>query len=182
MGPFRLADEVGIDVGVKVAHILEAGYGERMAVPPVLDDLLAKGKLLGRKGGAGFYRYRGKQITPNPAALALRPQDDRRSHGEDEILDRLILIMVNEAARCMAEGVVAAPEHLDLAMIMGTGFPPFRGGLLRYAEDRGIPTIRDRLTELASRFGARFAPAPLMTELANTGGTFHGNQDLPSAA
>ena len=83
-----------------------------------------------------------------------------------------MLNMVNEAAYALEEGVVGSPEELDLAMIMGTGFPPFRGGLLRWADREGTGAIRDRLQDLRARFGERFAPAPLLAQYADEGRGF----------
>ena len=189
MGPYRLADEVGIDVGVKVARILAEGYGERMAVAPILNHLYDEAHLIGKKDGRGFYTYHdGKQGEVNPGAVTagktFRTAEDmiRREHSDADIIDRCILIMVNEALRALEEKIVATPNQLDLAMIFGTGFPPFRGGLLRYADARGLIEIRDRLQELAGLHGARFEPAPLLIELASKGGHCHVHEDLPSAA
>ena len=81
--------------------------------------------------------------------------------------------MINEAARCLEEGVVADAQTLDMAMVMGTGFAPFRGGLLRYADERGVEAIKDRLHEFAAAFGDRFKPAPLIERIANGRGNFY---------
>ncbi len=162
MGPLALVDEVGLDVGYKVAKVLEDAYGERMRVPEALGAVAETGGFLGRKSGAGFYRYRKGRKKPNRRVERLA-RDARREDGitareltDDQIVDRAILIMVNEAARCLEEGIIAEPEALDMAMVMGTGFAPFRGGLLRYADERGVVLIRDRLGELATEFGERF--------------------------
>jgi len=91
----------------------------------------------------------------------------------DVVSDRLLLPMINEAAHCLADGVVASAARLDLAMIFGTGFPPFRGGLLRHADSLGAERIRSRLEELAERFGTRFVPAERIREMARAGAKFH---------
>ncbi|MCZ6851589.1 MAG: 3-hydroxyacyl-CoA dehydrogenase NAD-binding domain-containing protein [Planctomycetota bacterium] len=179
MGPITLVDEVGLDVGCKVAKVLESAYGSRMHVPGALSAVAASVDTLGRKTGAGFYLYRNGQKKPNREVARLAEQV-RNQEGvpareltDDEIVDRAILIMVNEAARCIEEGVVDDPEALDLAMVMGTGFAPFRGGLLRYADQRGIDEIMRRLSEFAATFGDRFKPAPLIEKIAGNGGHFY---------
>lgn len=133
MGPLRLIDEVGIDVAFHVATELAHYLGERMKVADVLVKMNQAG-LKGRKGGKGFYVYEGKRETVNPelgrylpSGLSPRPLPGR------EIVDRLIGTMIHEAELCLKEGVVRTPEDVDLALIMGTGFPPFRGGLMRCA-------------------------------------------------
>ncbi len=181
MGPLTLVDEVGIDVGHTVAKVLEDAYGERMHVPAALGAIAATGEYLGKKTGRGIYVYHKGTRKPNPAIRALTEQarqDERiceRSLPDADIVDRAVLLMVNEAARCLDEGVATDPEALDLAMVMGTGFAPFRGGLLRYADDRGVPAVRDRLNELATMYGERFAPSPCINRIASNGGRFYGH-------
>ncbi len=182
MGPLALADEVGIDVGYKVAKVLEDAYGERMHVPRALGAVAETGKLLGKKSGRGFYVYRnGHAGRPNRAAARVARQARKtdgvtgRPLADSDIVDRAVLIMVNEAARCLEEGVIDGPEALDMAMVMGTGFAPFRGGLLRYADERGVPEIKRRLAELASTYGPRFQAAPLIDKIAGNGGHFHSH-------
>jgi 3-hydroxyacyl-CoA dehydrogenase / enoyl-CoA hydratase / 3-hydroxybutyryl-CoA epimerase len=175
MGAFRLADEVGLDVGHKVAAILAEGYGARMAVAPILRILAEEKKLLGRKGGAGFYRYRGEQESGvNPDCVDLLPPPQRAKPDAAEIRDRCLLIMVNEAARCLEEGIIPDPAQLDMALIYGTGFPPAHGGLLRWADRYGLIKICDRLDHFAQSH-SRFAPAPLLRDLARRQGGFHGH-------
>ncbi|MBF0244729.1 MAG: enoyl-CoA hydratase/isomerase family protein [Planctomycetes bacterium] len=178
MGPFTLADEVGIDVGYKVAKILEGAYGERMKVAEILRVLYEDQHLLGKKGGAGFYLH-GKDKSVNPV---LAPILDKLRAGrsparggisEREALDRCLLIMVNEAARCLEEAVVASPGHLDMAMIMGTGFPPFRGGLLKYADSLGPAALVAGLEALENKLGGRFAPAEKLLALKRDGKDFY---------
>ena len=179
MGPLALVDEVGLDVGYKVAKVLEDAYGSRMRVPQALGAVAATGHWLGKKTGAGFYRYRNGRKRPNRGVLRLareaRRQDgvSARTLTDEQIVDRAILIMVNEAARCLEEQVIAGPEALDMAMVMGTGFAPFRGGLLRYADDRGVAEIKARLDELAATYGDRFKTAPLIERIAGNGGRFY---------
>ncbi len=187
MGPFELTDAVGIDVGTKVAAILAKGYGERMQVAPILEVVAHELKLLGDKGGKGFYIKRAKgrrALNPDIAAAVKKVRDERRivprAIPREEVLDRCLLIMVNEAARCLAEKVVEKPAFLDLAMVMGTGFPPQRGGPLHWADRVGLKTVVERLGGLSARLGMRFKPADLLVSMANRGERFFSPTE-PSA-
>jgi 3-hydroxyacyl-CoA dehydrogenase/enoyl-CoA hydratase/3-hydroxybutyryl-CoA epimerase len=176
MGPMELIDEVGVDVGEKVAHILNDGFGARMEPAPFNSKLVASGRL-GKKSGKGMYNYldpSGKKKELNPeiyTILGITPQKGKLSR--EEILDRCILPMINEAARCLDDGIVATANEVDLGMIMGTGFPPFRGGLLRYADSLGAKVIVEKLKKYHARFGARYEPAPRLLQMAERGETFH---------
>ena len=162
MGPFTLSDEVGLDVGVKVLHILEAGLGERFKPSSIFDEVFAL-KLLGKKSGKGFYIH-GTQRKVNLQVQALVKGSNRAS--DSEALNRMMYIMINEAARIIEEGVVEGPDTVDIGMIMGTGFPPFRGGLLRYADSLGIDKVVADLQELEGRFkDGRFKPADYLLKL-----------------
>lgn len=171
MGPFVLADEVGLDVGYKVAKVLEDAYGERMKVSSILDRVYQQMQLLGKKSGKGFYIHNGKKREVNAEVKAL--VFSKRQFDEQEIIDRAILIMINEAAMCLQEGVVDNAQYLDMAMVMGTGFPPFRGGLLRYADSLGIQSIVITLEALAKNYGIRFEPAKLLIDMAKNKKTFY---------
>ena len=172
MGPIELIDEVGLDVGDKVGHILHDAFGERMSPPTTFEKLL-KEKRLGRKSGAGFYLYGGKDksersFDPNIyTLLGLTPVENKVA--ADEIIDRCVYSMVNEAARCLQEKIVETASDVDLGMIMGTGFPPFRGGLLRYADSVGLDKIVSRLTELSQKYGMRFQPSEALQAFAAKG-------------
>jgi 3-hydroxyacyl-CoA dehydrogenase/enoyl-CoA hydratase/3-hydroxybutyryl-CoA epimerase len=179
MGPLAVLDEVGFDTAARVSQVLEAGLGERMAPAPGVAKLLEAGRK-GRKGGGGFYLYdkqgkRGKADTAAYAALGVpkpKPQV-----GEERsplaLQERLVYPMVNEAARALDEGIVTGPEWVDLAMVLGTGFAPFRGGPLRYADRVGLPAIVTRLRDLARRHGSRFEPSEALTARASAGRRFH---------
>lgn len=146
LGPLELLDEIGLDVARKVAHVLEEAFGGRIA-PIAMIDRLVSGGALGKKSGIGFYRYeRGERRGVNPALAASTGTRSTAAIPQQEIIDRLIDAMVNEAALALDERVVARPEDVDLAMVYGTGFPPFRGGLLRHADVSGIGVIVERLT------------------------------------
>jgi 3-hydroxyacyl-CoA dehydrogenase / enoyl-CoA hydratase / 3-hydroxybutyryl-CoA epimerase len=146
MGPVELADRVGLDVALHVAEILS---GVLKAPPPeLLRAKVAKGEL-GVKTGRGFYAYdaRGKPI-----------KDRARAAFDDELSDRLLLPLINEAVACLHEGVVADADLLDAGVVFGAGFAPFTGGPLRYARARGVENVVERLEQLARRFGTRFTP------------------------
>jgi 3-hydroxyacyl-CoA dehydrogenase/enoyl-CoA hydratase/3-hydroxybutyryl-CoA epimerase len=170
MGPFTLSDEVGLDVGYKVAKILAEHYGERMLVADTLRLAYEELHLLGTKGGKGFYLHQEKKTKPevNRELLTAIRAKHRvgRTITEEEIIERCLLIMVNEAVRCLEEKIVDRPSSLDLAMIMGTGFPPQKGGLLHYANSLGSRTVAERLKSLADRCGSRFLPCDMMSDLA----------------
>ena len=179
VGPLALADEVGLDVGLKVAQVLEKAFGARMHIPEVLDAAVHKGNMLGKKTGRGFYVYGHGKKTVNPEAIKLAGKsfsDTAAALSDKQVVDRAILTMVNEAARCLEERIADHAEKLDMAMLMGTGFAPFRGGLLRWADEVGSAEIARRLNALAEAFGERFKPAPLIDRLALDGGTFYQQQ------
>jgi len=172
MGPLALVDEVGLDVGFKVAKVLEAAYGQRMHVPESLGRIAESPDTLGRKTGRGFYRYDNGSRKPNRRVGKIA-RGTGKTLSDEQIVDRAVLIMINEAARCLEEGVIDGPETLDMAMVMGTGFAPFRGGPLHYADERGLGAIHERLEQLAGEFGDRFSPAPLIARLAAEQGRFY---------
>ena len=164
MGPLRVLDEVGLDVAGKVAGVLESAFGERAAPAPVLARLLAAGAV-GTKAGRGFWAGTRRERRPNPDAAPAAGTTAHTTPSPDEIVTRLLLGMVNEAARCLAEEVVREPDHVDLATVLGTGFPPFRGGLCRWARTLGEARVRADLEALYSRHGRRFEPAPELSVL-----------------
>jgi len=180
MGPFILADVVGIDVGCKVAHCLQDAYGERMRVSDILDELYENHKeLLGKKAQKGFYLHfageNNKSLNPDISKILSELRKAKKIQtfyiSDEEIIDRCILTMVNEAAKCLEENVVKNARYLDMAMIMGTGFPAFRGGVLRYANSRIINVV-DRLTEFANKNGKRFEVSNLLIKMAKNGEKF----------
>ncbi len=171
MGPFVLADEVGLDVGYKVAKVLEDSYGERMKVSSILDRVYHQMQLLGKKAGKGFYIHSAKRREANSEVKAL--VFSKRQFDKQEIIDRAMLIMINEAAMCLEEGIVSNAQYLDMAMIMGTGFPPYKGGLLRYADSIGIGSIVIKLQSLVKNHGIRFEPAQLLLDMAKNNKTFY---------
>lgn len=173
VGPFALADVTGIDVGYKVILELEDAFAPRIQAAPVLDRFIQAG-LLGKKTGGGFYLYKGRERTPNPKAVKMLEGFRKKEIYDEEILDRLILTMLNEAVMCLQEGIVDRADYLDMALITGIGFPPFRGGLLRYADERGLSEIVWRLESLGGSCGERFKPCTLLHDMAAQGRTFYG--------
>jgi 3-hydroxyacyl-CoA dehydrogenase/enoyl-CoA hydratase/3-hydroxybutyryl-CoA epimerase len=119
-------------------------------------QVLADAGLQGKRGGEGFYRYDGKKRTPNPRVYALLGVTPG-AHAE-RIADRLTLLLVNEAARCLDEGILRSAAEGDLGAVLGVGFPPFLGGPFRWADTRGAE-LRSALSALAERHGERYAPA-----------------------
>jgi 3-hydroxyacyl-CoA dehydrogenase / enoyl-CoA hydratase / 3-hydroxybutyryl-CoA epimerase len=177
MGPVRLLDEVGLDIARHAGATLYKAFGERMLPSPPL-QALANTDRLGKKNGKGFYTYEGgreKGVDESvyTALAGSIPAEQGHGPSEEEIRERLVLTMVNEAARTLADRIVPRAGDVDLAMIMGTGFPPFRGGLLKYADSLGAESVVARLRELTDRVGPRFEPAPILVELAAKGSSFY---------
>ncbi len=176
VGPLQLLDEVGIDVGNKVGHIMFAAFGERLRAPEGTDKLIADGRL-GRKAKKGFYLYGegkekgGKQV--DETVYDLLPQGRARTEAAaGEAAERCVLQMVNEAALCLGEGILRSARDGDIGAVFGLGFPPFRGGPFHYADSLGAQTLVERLRRLEGKFGIRFTPAPLLVEMAKTGAKF----------
>lgn len=169
MGPFTLADIVGIDVGVKVAMSLEESYKERMQVSQLLNEIYNNHKdLLGKKSAIGFYQYYKdiKDVNNDIYKIIKKLNITKRVVTNQDIIDRSILIMVNEAAKCLEENVVKNAQYLDMAMIVGTGFPAFRGGLLRYADSIGIKNIVTKLQHYNKLYPKRFVISDMLVEMA----------------
>ena len=169
MGPLRLIDEIGIDVSIDIAATLEKAYGKRDRAPEILQKM-REAKLLGRKSGAGFYKYEGRNQSPNESLGQWR-----RGGGSNVDLDlanRLMFLMVNEAARCVEEKVVESPEDADYGMILGTGFAPHRGGPLRFAERFGLKKMVDEMERFAQS-DEKFAPAEILKKHARDGSKFY---------
>jgi 3-hydroxyacyl-CoA dehydrogenase/enoyl-CoA hydratase/3-hydroxybutyryl-CoA epimerase len=175
VGPITLVDEVGIDVAGKSGNIIADAFGARMAPSMSLQRVVAAGRH-GRKGRKGFYLYSdaGKKQGVDPTVYALLPTGAQRSTiSDDEIQRRAVLAMVNEAARCLEEGVLRAPRDGDVGAVFGIGFPPFRGGPFRYIDTVGAATIVRQLEELNDRFPPRFQPADLLLDMARKDARFY---------
>lgn len=175
MGPMRLVDEVGIDVAAKVAKILNKAFGARAQAATASDAILASGRL-GKKNGKGLYLYESgkpggvdmavEQLVKNRTAKSARLSDS-------ELVQRMIYPMINEAAIALEEGIVSNPGEVDLGMIMGTGFPPFRGGLLRFADSEGVHKVAEALDRFADQGGGdRVRPNQALKAVSHRGGFF----------
>jgi 3-hydroxyacyl-CoA dehydrogenase/enoyl-CoA hydratase/3-hydroxybutyryl-CoA epimerase len=172
MGPFEVLDEVGLDVAKNAAEVLTRAFPGRMTLSPILDKMVTA-KRLGKKSGLGFYRHRGKERKEAPGLrrfLGLRRA--RRPLSRELLAERMVLAMINEAARCMEEEIVSDAGMLDLAMVFGAGFPPFRGGPLRYADSIGVAKIEGRMSAMRAEGGERFKPTALIGSLSARGGAF----------
>lgn len=174
MGPLRLLDEIGLDVAAKVLAIMVAGYGERMSSADYASRLLIAGRK-GKKSGQGFYIYKDEAALP---AADLKDLLEIKVSAEADgpvLAERLIMAMLNEAVLALDEGIAGAPgadaaRQIDLGSVMGFGFPPFRGGIIAYAEKLGSSILSERLSKLSSQFGLRFSPAPGILERAQAAG------------
>jgi 3-hydroxyacyl-CoA dehydrogenase/enoyl-CoA hydratase/3-hydroxybutyryl-CoA epimerase len=180
MGPFALFDQIGIDVAAKVSKVLAAAFGDRLPPAAPLEALARSGRL-GVKSGHGFYRHRGRKPRADARAVeiarsAMEPAGGSRPapapHGE-ALVRRLLYPMINEAARVVEEGVAADPRTIDVAMVFGAGFPPFRGGPLRWADTIGAAAIAADLDEMARIAGPHLAPSEALLRIAASGGRFH---------
>lgn len=175
VGPITLLDEVGIDVGAKISPILTNELGERFVAPRAFDDLLADDRK-GKKNAKGFYDYKSKKkgkkqvdasvykvlgVSPNPEG----------NHGD--VTERCLIQMLNEAARCLEEGIITSPRDGDIGAIFGIGFPPFLGGPFHYMDKLGAGVVVDRLESYRNQFGERFAPCELLRRMAETKETFY---------
>lgn len=176
MGPFRLMDEVGLDVCIKVVKIFHKSLGDRIEVPALIEPLYET-KRLGKKNKRGFYLYddKGKQLSADRGIYSeLKLVMPSNPLTEKECLERGIFTMINEAALALIEDrIVNSPDDVDLAMIMGTGFPPFRGGLLKYADSLGTQYVAQELEVYAAKCGPRLRPTKPLANLAKTNRKFH---------
>ncbi|MEI8655762.1 MULTISPECIES: fatty acid oxidation complex subunit alpha FadJ [Vibrio] len=173
VGPITLLDEVGIDIGAKIIPILVKELGPRFQGPEVFDKLLNDNRK-GRKSGKGFYIYKGskkKEVDKSVYKLLnLKPE----SHlSESEISLRCMLPMLNEAVRCLDEGIIRSPRDGDIGAIFGIGFPPFLGGPFRYMDHIGLPKLVEMMNKHAEKYGDRFAPCDGLLTRAGVGETFY---------
>lgn len=178
MGPAALSDLTGIDINYHVNKTFEQRLGARYKIHPLTERIYQTG-CYGRKTGAGYFDYSGDQPEPNPRILKVIQkylQDNKispKKMPEDEIVDSMLSLGINEAALMIEEGICDRPQDMDLAMIYGTGFPPYRGGILRYADQWGLNNVYQKLIGLEKQYGPRFKPANLIKEMAETGKTFY---------
>ena len=165
VGPLALLDEVGIDIGSKIAPILEKELGERFKAPDAFSKMIDS-KRLGRKTGSGFYTYgksKGKKVDGSVyefLGITLEPKLNK-----EEIAQRCVSQMLNEAARCLDEGIIASARDGDIGAIFGIGFPPFLGGPFSYMDKLGASELASRLTSL-SQLNQHFEPCQPIVDMA----------------
>jgi 3-hydroxyacyl-CoA dehydrogenase / enoyl-CoA hydratase / 3-hydroxybutyryl-CoA epimerase len=173
VGPLKLVDEVGIDVGVKAGGILREAFSQRWDAPGALNTIVEDGRK-GRKNGRGFYKYGEGERGVDETIYALLPGGaKRKGFDPEQIVARCWLAMLNECAYCLQEGIAQSPRDIDIGVIFGLGFPPFRGGVMRYADTVGVGKVVDQMNRLADRLGERLRPAPLLSEMAKRGESFY---------
>ena len=174
VGPITLVDEVGLDVAGRVTQVLGEAFGNRIRPPDTLKAVVADGRT-GRKGRKGFYEYdsKGNKGGVDSSVYELFPRSDEVEFPVDEIQQRTVMAMVNEAARCMEEGILRSPRDGDVGAVFGLGFPPFLGGPFRWMDALGAGEVVDRLESLQDRFGTRFAPADELLTMAARDDRWH---------
>ena len=167
MGPFRLLDEIGLDVALDSINSLQK-LGEQFTTIQGIDYLVEKG-IKGKKSGKGFYDYNSNdekiKNKPSTEVLKIFGKPTKKQFSED-IIDRCILLMILEASQILDEGIASSPEDIDLALLLGIGFPSVRGGLLSYCDNRSVKNIVVKLKSLMSQFGKRFQPSGLLEEMS----------------
>ena len=174
VGPLTLLDEVGIDVGAKVATVLHARLGERMAPPESMQRVVEDGRL-GRKNKRGFYSYEGRRKRVDGSVYGVVPvAEPRRSMKAEELRERLVLAFLNEAVFCLQDDILRSARDGDVGAVFGLGYPPFLGGPFRDLDRRGARAVVEGLEDLARKHGERFRPAPLLVDQARSGRRFHG--------
>jgi len=177
VGPITLLDEVGIDIGGHVGRVLGEAFGGRMAPADSLRRVVEAGRK-GRKGKSGFYRYdhHGEKGAVDESIYPVIGRSQRRDIPSEEIVERCVLAMVNEAAMCLEEGILRSARDGDIGAVFGIGFPPFRGGPFRYIDTVGADVVVKRLEDLHARFPARFAVTPMLVEHARARKRFHSGR------
>jgi 3-hydroxyacyl-CoA dehydrogenase/enoyl-CoA hydratase/3-hydroxybutyryl-CoA epimerase len=181
VGPINLIDEVGLDVAGKSGAIMAEAFGGRMPPSEALRKVLAAGRL-GRKGRKGFYSYddAGKREGVDESVYAtFSPSSRRVEVAAEEIQRRLSLAMVNEAVRCLEDGIIRSARDGDIGAVFGIGFPPFRGGPFRHIDRTRAAEVVKQLQAFDSRYPGRFTPAALLQEMARSGRTFYPREGKP---
>ena len=194
VGPITLIDEVGLDVATKAGKIMAEAYPERMQPAKSIQAVVAAGRY-GRKSKKGFYSYdkEGKKgdVDPSvysiflapgsiPVTPSITPASAEPPANSDmpavQIQQRTVLAMLNEAARCLSDGIIRSPRDGDVGAVFGIGFPPFRGGPFRYMDGLGIKIVVQRLEDLNARFPGRFEPAELLLDMARRNQSFYADE------
>jgi 3-hydroxyacyl-CoA dehydrogenase/enoyl-CoA hydratase/3-hydroxybutyryl-CoA epimerase/enoyl-CoA isomerase len=182
MGPAYLLDVVGIDTAVHADRVMAAGFPDRMAHEgKTAIEVMVEAKRFGQKNGVGFYKYTPDKKGPpkkevDPSVMELLKSIARRDLNatitDEQIIDRMMLPMLVESARCLEEGIVGSPMETDIALLFGLGFPPFRGGIFRHADTVGLKTIVEK-ADAHREFGKLYAPTDRMREMAKSGKGFY---------
>lgn len=174
VGPMKLVDEVGMDVALKAAKTLQEAFSERWDAPSALKAVAADGRK-GRKNNKGFYRYGGDEADQVDLSVydLLPGGRERQDVDEAVIQQRCWLAMLNECAYCLQEGIVEHPRDIDIGVIFGLGFPPFRGGILRHADAVGLGRVAAEMHKLADKYGERLRPAEIIVEKAEKNESFY---------
>jgi 3-hydroxyacyl-CoA dehydrogenase/enoyl-CoA hydratase/3-hydroxybutyryl-CoA epimerase len=174
VGAFKLLDEVGIDVGTKIIPILKGQFGERFNAPEAFDKLLENDRK-GKKNKSGFYDYSGKNSGKeiDESVYDLLGVSPEKKLSDDTVVERCLLLMLNEAAMCLEEGVVRNARDGDIGAIFGIGFPPFLGGPFNYMDSLGIAHVVSRLEHYASEYSDKYAPAKILVSMRDEGTTFY---------
>jgi len=175
MGPMALHDMVGIDTSCYAGKVMSAGYSDRAVDLPIMEAMVGAGRL-GKKSGAGFRKFQGRKgrpvHDPDFEPLLEKFRTDKRELSREEIADRLFLPMLMEAVRSLEEGIVRQPSHVDMGLILGIGFPPFRGGILRWCDSEGAANLVERASKF-THLGKRFEPPQLLVDMADSGKKFY---------
>ena len=175
VGPVTLVDEVGIDVAAKAGAIMTQAFPDRMPPAQALARVVADDRT-GRKGRKGFYLYddEGTKGEPDASVYALLPMGSVAVvYDAEDIQRRTVFAMLNEAARCLEDGILRSPRDGDVGAVFGIGFPPFLGGPFRYMDTLGAASVVRTLEELDAKYAPRFTPAPILVEMARTGARFY---------
>jgi 3-hydroxyacyl-CoA dehydrogenase/enoyl-CoA hydratase/3-hydroxybutyryl-CoA epimerase len=175
VGPVTLVDEVGLDIAGKVGHIMFDAFGARFAEPEALRRVIDAGRF-GRKSRKGFYFYdaAGKKGGVDTSVYELfAPGREHTDLPAEDIQRRTVYAMLNEAARCLEDGIIRSPRDGDIGAVFGIGFPPFRGGPFRYMDTLGLDTFLQQLDDLNVRFPGRFEAAPILLQMARSNSRFY---------
>lgn len=176
VGPIQLLDEVGIDTGTKIIPVLEAAYGERFSAPANVVSSILNDDRKGRKNGRGFYLYgqkgRKSKKQVDPAIYPLIGAQGQGRLSAPQVAERCVMLMLNEAVRCVDEQVIRSVRDGDIGAVFGIGFPPFLGGPFRYIDSLGAGEVVAIMQRLATQYGSRFTPCERLVEMGARGGKF----------
>ncbi len=176
VGPITLLDEVGIDIGAKIMPVLVSELGERFQGPDLFDTLLHDGRK-GRKTAKGFYCYKGQKKAVDKSVYKLLNLTPEAHITEQDIALRCVFPMLNEAVRCLDEGIIQSARDGDIGAIFGIGFPPFAGGPFRYMEQFGIKALVEKMNEFTQKYGDRFVPCQGLVDRAVNGEGFYSKEE-----